>query len=69
MERTEQLIEAAELSKGQVAQLFEQLRKQMTLPGVQSQREQAISDKYNNLLKQLRAGWRLSTKITDNPMY
>lgn len=53
LERIEQLIRTTELSQGQVTQLFEQLRKQMTLPGVQSQQEQAIADKYNSLLKQL----------------
>ena len=53
LERIERLIRTTELSQGQVTQLLEQLRKQMTLPGVQSQREQAIADKYNSLLKQL----------------
>lgn len=53
IERIERLIQTTELSQGQVAQLLEQLRKQMTLPGVQSQREQEIADKYNSLLKQL----------------
>lgn len=51
--RIERLIEAAELSQEQVAQLLEQLRKLMASSGVQSQREQAIADKYNSLLKQL----------------
>ena len=53
IERIEQLIEAAELSQGQVAQLLEQLQRHTALPGVQSQQEQAIADKYNSLLKQL----------------
>ena len=53
LERIERLIEAAELSQEQVAQLLEQLRKLMASSGVQSQREQAIADKYNSLLKQL----------------
>jgi len=53
LERIERLIEAAELSQEQVTRLLEQLRKQMTLPGVQSQQEQAITDQYNSLLKQL----------------
>ena len=53
LERIERLIEAAELSQGQVAQLLEQLQRHTALPGVQSQQEQAIADKYNSLLKQL----------------
>ena len=53
LERIERLIEAAELSQGQVAQMLEQLQRHTALPGVQSQREQAIADKYNSLLKQL----------------
>lgn len=52
-ERIEQLIRTTELSQGQVTQLLEQLHNQMTSPGVQSQREQAITDQYNSLLKQL----------------
>lgn len=64
VERIEQLIQTTECSQGQVAQLLEQLRKQMTLPGVQSQREQVIADKYNSLLKQL-AG-RLEVIDKDN---
>ena len=44
LERIERLIEAAELSQEQVAQLLEQLHNQITSPGVQSQREQAITD-------------------------
>lgn len=64
LERIEQLIWTTELSQGQVTRLLEQLRKQMTLPGVQSQQEQAITDKYNSLLKQL-AG-RLEVIDKDN---
>ena len=52
-ERIERLIEAAECSQGQVAQMLEQLRKQITLPGVQNGWEQAMADKYNTLLAQL----------------
>ena len=52
-ERIERLIEAAELSQGQIAQLLEQLRKRITLPEVQNGLEQAMSDKYNTLLTQL----------------
>ena len=62
--RIERLIEVTELSQEQVTRLLEQLRKQMTSPGVQSQREQAIADKYNSLLKQL-AG-RLEVIDKDN---
>lgn len=51
--RIERLIEAAELSQEQVTRLLEQLQRHTALPGVQSQREQAITDQYNSLLKQL----------------
>ena len=64
LERIEQLIRTTELSQGQVTQLLEQLRKLMALSGVQSQREQAITDQYNSLLKQL-AG-RLEVIDKDN---
>ena len=64
LERIERLIEAAERSQGQVAQLFEQLRKWITLPGVQNGREQAMADKYNALLAQL-AG-RLEVIVKEN---
>ena len=53
IERIKRLIEAAERSQGQVAQLLEQLQRHTALPGVQSQREQAITDQYNSLLKHL----------------
>ena len=53
LERIERPIEATELSQGQVAQMLEQLRKQITLPGVQNGWEQAMADKYNTLLAQL----------------
>lgn len=52
-ERIERLIEAAELSQEQIAQLLEQLRKRITLPDVQNGREQAMADKYNTLLTRL----------------
>ena len=64
IERIEQLIRTTELSQGQVTQLLEQLRKLMASSGVQSQREQAITDQYNSLLKQL-AG-RLEVIDKDN---
>lgn len=53
LERIERLIEAAELSQEQVTRLLEQLQRHTALPGVQSLREQAITDQYNTLLKQL----------------
>ena len=52
IERIERLIEAAERSQWQVAQLLEQLQRHTALPGVQSRRE----------------CWRLSTRITDKRM-
>ena len=52
-ERIERLIEATELSQAQITHLLEQLRKQITLPGVQNGWEQAMADKYNTLLAQL----------------
>lgn len=52
LERIERLIETAELSQGQVTQLLEQLRKRITLPGVQSEQE-PTTEKYNTLLAQL----------------
>lgn len=64
IERIEQLIRTTELSQGQVPQLLEQLRKLMASSGMQSQREQAITDQYNSLLKQL-AG-RLEVIDKDN---
>lgn len=64
IERIERLIRTTELSQGQVTQLLEQLRKLMASSGVQSQREQAITDQYNSLLKQL-AG-RLEVIDKDN---
>ena len=53
LERIELLIEAAERSQGQVAQLLEQLQRHTPLPGVKTEQEQTFSDRYNTLLTQL----------------
>ena len=53
LERLERLIEAAELSQGQVAQLLEQLQRHTALPGIKTEQEQEIVDKYDILLQQL----------------
>ena len=52
-ERIERLIEAAELSQGQVAQLLEHLQRNTTLPGVKTEQEREIVNKYDMLLQQL----------------
>ena len=52
-ERIERLIEAAELSQGQVAQLLEHLQRNTTLPGVKTEQEREFTDRYNTLLTQL----------------
>ena len=51
--RIERLIEVTELSQEQVTRLLEQLRKQMTLPGVKTEQEREFTDRYNALLAQL----------------
>ena len=53
LERIERLIEAAELSQGQVAQLLEHLQRHTTLPGVKTEQEREIVNKYDMLLAQL----------------
>lgn len=53
LERIERLIEAAELSQGQVAQLLEHLQRHTALPGVKTEQEREFTDKYNALLAQL----------------
>ena len=53
LERIERLIEAAELSQGQVAQLLEHLQRNTTLPGVKTEQEREIVNKYDMLLQQL----------------
>ena len=53
LERIERLIEAAERSQGQVTQLLKHVRKQIKLPGVQSEQESSATEQYNALLAQL----------------
>ncbi len=53
LERIERLIEAAERSQRQVAQLLEQLQRHTALPGVKSEQEREIVNKYDMLLQQL----------------
>ena len=64
LERIERLIEAAELSQGQVAQLLEHLQRHTALPGVKTEQEREFTDRYNTLLAQL-AG-KLGTINQDN---
>lgn len=52
-ERIERLIEAAELSQGQIAQLLERLQRHTALPGVKTEQEREFTDRYNTLLAQL----------------
>ena len=53
LERIERLIEAAELSQGQVAQLLEHLQRHTALPGVKTEQEREFTNRYNTLLTQL----------------
>ena len=53
IERIERLIEAAERSQWQVAQMLEQLQRHTALPGVKTEQEREFTDKYNALLAQL----------------
>ena len=53
LERIERLIEAAELSQGQIAQLLEHLQRHTALPGVKTEQEREFADRYNTLLAQL----------------
>ena len=64
LERIERLIEATELSQGQVAQMLEQLQRHTALPGVKTEQEREFADRYNALLAQL-AG-RLGTINHEN---
>lgn len=64
LERIERLIEAAELSQGQIAQLLERLQRHTALPGVKTEQMQEFTDRYNTLLAQL-AG-KLGTINQDN---
>ena len=52
-ERIERLIEAAELSQRQIAQLLEHLQRHTALPGVKTEQEREFTDRYNTLLAQL----------------
>jgi hypothetical protein len=53
LKRIERLIESAELSQGQVAQLLEHLQRHTALPGVKAEQEREFTDRYNTLLAQL----------------
>ena len=53
LERIERLIEAAERSQGQVAQILEHLQRHMALLGVKTEQERECADRYNALLAQL----------------
>ena len=53
LERIERLIEAAELSQRQIAQLLEHLQRHTALPGIKTEQEREIVNKYDMLLQQL----------------
>lgn len=53
LERIEQLIEAAELSQEQITQLLEHLQRHTALPGIKTEQEREIVNKYDMLLQQL----------------
>lgn len=53
LERTERLIEAAELSQEQITQLLEQLQRNTDLSGIKTEQMQEFTDRYNTLLTQL----------------
>ena len=53
LERIERLIEAAELSQGQIAQLLERLQRHTALPGIKTEQVREFTDRYNTLLAQL----------------
>ena len=53
LERIERLIEAAELSQGQIAQLLERLQRNTALSGAKTEQMQEFTDRYNALLAQL----------------
>ena len=53
LERIERLIEAAELSQGQIAQLLEHLQRHTALPGIKTEQVREFTDRYNTLLAQL----------------
>lgn len=64
LERIERLIEATELSQGQVAQMLEQLQRHTPLSEVKNEQVREFTDRYNTLLAQL-AG-RLEVIDTEN---
>lgn len=51
--RIERLIEAAELSQRQIAQLLEHLQRHTALPGIKTEQVREFTDRYNTLLAQL----------------
>ena len=53
LERIERLIEAAELSQRQIAQLLEHLQRHTALPGIKTEQVREFTDRYNTLLAQL----------------
>lgn len=53
LERIERLIEAAELSQEQITQLLEHLQRYTALPGIKTEQEREIVNKYDMLLQQL----------------
>ena len=53
LERIERLIEAAELSQGQIAQMLEHLQRHTALPGIKTEQVREFTDRYNTLLAQL----------------
>ena len=58
LERIERLIEAAERSQGQVAQLLEHLQRHTAQPEIKTEQEREIVNKYDMLLQQLAESWR-----------
>ena len=53
LKRIERLIEAAELSQRQIAQLLEHLQRHTALPGIKTEQVREFTDRYNTLLAQL----------------
>ena len=53
LERIERLTEAAELSQEQITQLLEHLQRYTALPGIKTEQEREIVNKYDMLLQQL----------------
>ena len=61
LERIERLIEAAELSQGQIAQLLERLQRHTALPGVKTEQEREFADRYNT-----KEPWYEMAKVNGN---